>query len=101
MAVAIPRESLDRERVRFLMEESYVIEKLNFMGLKYGKIPITLKMFTASATHLIIPFNIGWKLGYYERNFPWECIQPLIETEDNIFDLDEEDENFRPFQYVQ
>lgn len=97
MAVAIPRESLDRERVRFLMEESYVIEKLNFMGLKYGKIPITLKMFTASATHLIIPFNIGWKLGYYERNFPWECIQPLIETEDNIFDLDEEDENFRPF----
>lgn len=97
MSVAILRSSISNKTARSLMEKSYVVEDLGFMGLKYNKTPLTIKMFTATSTHLIIPFSVGFDLGYVENEFPWECIQPLIETEGNVFDIDEEDEDFRPF----
>lgn len=97
MSVAIEKIKITRTEAGEIAEQCYVIEELDYMEIKFNKTPNVIRMFSSTDTHFIIPFHIARKFGYVTEGMPWFLIQPLIETEDNIYDHDEEDPDFRPF----
>jgi len=97
MAVAIEKSKLTLSECEEIAKECYVVEDLDFMALKFNKAPDIIRMFTPTKTHFILPFHIAWKYGFKTEGFPWEPIQPLIDSGSNIYDIDEEHEGYRPF----
>lgn len=97
MAVAIEKAKITREEGVEIAKECYVVEDLDFIAKKFEKPPNIIKMYRATETHFVLPFHIAWKFGFKTEGFPWVPIHSIKETEDNIYDIDENDEGYRPF----
>lgn len=97
-SISVEKIKITRAEAKKIAEECYVIEELDYMQIKFNKSPEVIRMFEAKEKYFILPFHIAHKYGYYTESMPWHLIQPLIETEDNIYNHDEDDINLRPFR---
>lgn len=98
MSVAVEKLKITRTEAQEIADECYVIEEIDeYMQKKYHKDPEVIRMFEPRGKHFILPFHIARKFGFETEGMPWYLIQPLKETEDNIYDHDEDDPDFRPF----